>query len=528
MTDNQGTLVIRHLSDGSGHNHQLSGPRFGEMSRSAPCLHPVVQAMQRRSASSNGRSLPRDSLELATHSLGTVYKTPKRLKMQTLRHAGCMTTGTDWYKPACEAPAPDATDRLLSTATAFYAAPTASLPAKAQMSRSFVNLISSVPVHIPELKPLHFGCTYGRRFQDGPPVVMKAADGAFWPKVSSLTKEGVPSVPLQRSLNLMDTLYDMRRLRGDQGLEISESSAAAEPSPADEEEEEDAGESLLNLLLTDLNDTEADLRVLEKRIAETQGTAAKQGGARHPSSVQCSRTLAAIGRKAGLLHDVEKRSAEFLATSAKRQEILLKVASDSGEVPMNLKGLEKFVRDYTHRPGQPVEASRSDFAGFVCRLRLPSAHSLLTRLTESADEFGEWWADACLDYAEKGAEYEQLQRLLKAAVDCGADEDHFKMHRARKLVTDRLAEDVLQKAQARVKKDKLMVERTPNKPPPPGAASKAADDIETDLKKATSKGVPFGDKRLVDSRTIASELRQLDGERKRLANREARLVQKGK
>jgi len=205
--------------------------------------------------------------------------------------------------------------------------------------------------------------------------------------------------------------------------------------------------------------------------------------------------------------------------------------NNSASIPSELKGMKDFVQSHTQRSSERTELTHiSDFQGFIALYKLPAQHSSLQQLLELGEEAGEWWADACLRQAQQGATFEQLQRLLHAAVDCGADSDHFKIHRATKLVKDRLinrlADDVLQKAQKRFQNDKAMAERTPN--PKPGSSSRLADEIEDDIKKAGSQGVPLNDKRLEQARGLAAELRQLDGVRKRMANREARLSSNAK
>lgn len=525
----QGTLAVRrHLVDEAGEKIKQLGPRFGETSRSLPSLDPVDQALR--------RSRRRDGAPLGAAGASSVGFTElaTRAQMQSLRNAGCMATATDWHKPTRELQQARSSNSFISTSTAFYSPPSASVRMANQMSRSFVNLVARVPVCSPEPRPTYYGHGQGRHYHEEPLQFARSSDTAFWPANCRRPMEGVPSFPLQRSMDLLGTLYDMRRVKFEgthcdpEKARQAEKELQAIPGPSGLQEFQDEAEeaSMLDKLLGDCEDSEAGLRIMEKALQDKLNAAVKNGGARHPAALQCSRNLRAITRKALLLHDVEARTVEYLAADQHRADVLSNVMSNKGLLPVELTGIAKFCRGYTHKGGSPAEADRIDYEGFVTRFKLPAEHSLLTGLVSMGEEAGEWWATACLEQATEGATYEQLQRLLDSAVAAGADDDHFKMHRARKLVRDRLADDVLHKAQARMKKDKAMAEKNPNLPP--GSASKAADEIETDIKKATSQGVPLKDKRLVDAKVIASELLQADGIRKRMANREKQLKAKGK
>jgi len=551
-----GALVLRHLGGSSSETAKQPqfGPRLGEMSRSTSDWDPVKQALQRR----GGRSIRWDSLGAMVAGATRA----QRADMQAVRSVGCLVQQSSAREPSQSSSSRKLDPVVRSTGTAFYK-PSSELPATAKMSRTFVHFASNLPVHTPEPKELHFAPGRVRKLHDGP-INWVSNDAAFWPTVqgANLVKEGVPSVALQRSMNLMGNLYDLRRLKcaeqADDGalalsklaekedVEAGRSKSAEKkppkagmrsksaekqpPTAASYDEDEamgmDAGESILFSVLSDLNDAEASLRFVEKTLAENRDAAAQNGGARHPSTLQCSRSLAVVRRKAELLHDVEERTADFVFLDKQREDILTKLLKDTGSIPHGLKDLDVFVDHYTHKGGNPVDANRMNFQSFVTHFKLPSQHSALLAMTELGEEAGEWWAQKCLDHAQKSATYEQLRRLLDAAEECGADKENFKMVTAIKLVRDRLATDVLEKAQKRASNDKMQQDRSKGNMPP-GAATKASDEIEKEIVKAMNQGVPLSDKRLVDAKALAAQLREADGLRKRMANRQAKLEGKG-
>merc|ERR1711920_928349 len=167
------------------------------------------------------------------------------------------------------------------------------------------------------------------------------------------------------------------------------------------------------------------------------------------------------------------------------------------------------------------EDARSNFSRFVSNFKLPAGHRSLESLKELGEDAGEWWADKCLLSAEKGAGYEELQRLLDASIICGADPDHFKLVRATKMVTDMLANYLLEQAKELVQHDKETIGQS--SAPRVGPASAAADKIDELMKDALSRGVPHADKRVVEAKALARQLREEDGVRKRSANRQKRL-----
>jgi len=131
-----------------------------------------------------------------------------------------------------------------------------------------------------------------------------------------------------------------------------------------------------------------------------------------------------------------------------------------------------------------------------------------------------------LEFRSTCASYEQLLRVIAAAQECGADPDDGKVELALRMVKDRLADEVLQKAKKRQLSDQAMEEKYKGQPVPVGQATKLSDDIQKDIVAAKEKGVALTDKRMVEAKAIAAALRQADGVRKRMENREKKL--KGK
>jgi len=342
----------------------------------------------------------------------------------------------------------------------------------------------------------------------------------FWPKVFHRRPEGALSPSERRSKKLMKSLYEMRRISPDIPEPASPLQQEGAKKVVDPEEQDEA---LLHSTLRDISDTEAQLRVLEEQMAQCQEDVADCRATRHATAVISARTLAVVRRKAALLHDVEERTVRFERAHAGRAELLPRlIAGEVQEAPADFKGVPKFLAAYTHHPGNPADANKSDFEGFAASFRLPSGHEALERLRGLADEAGEWWAEACVSEASKGADHIQLVRLFDLATGTGVDRDHPKLVRATRILNDRLAERVLKEAEELRTKDAFRAERSPV--PQVGPASTDADKIDADILKAIAEGVPSLDRRLAQARDIAKALRQLDGQRKREAGRQKRLA----
>lgn len=321
---------------------------------------------------------------------------------------------------------------------------------------------------------------------------------------SQSLEDGTPSLALQRSMKLLDSLYDLRRIDADG-------------------DDQDNDEALLQATLKDTHDCEAALRSLEFNLVDGTHAVADSGGARHATNLICSRTLLVVKRKAALLHNVERRTAAITDIMSRCEELCAQIVEGTAENPKQLDGVKRFIRLHTHH-GNPADENKTDFQGFANSFKLPAGHDLLLKLKEVAAAAGEWWAEACVREATKGIAHAALKRLFRIALGTGVDADHYKLVRAEVILTDRLAERVGKDAKDRLERDLFMAERAPV--PPVGPASVAADKIEQEIKEAIAEGVKKGDLRLKEAAKIAQQLRENDGQRKRLANREQRLKEK--
>jgi len=367
---------------------------------------------------------------------------------------------------------------------------------------------------------------------------------------SSLSSpDGTPSPLLQRSVKKMDALYDLRRAGK---ADAAEAAALPPPLQAAAEvaattpgivpaggttpvtvplatdidpfaDETDGDEAFMYVVLRDLTDTEEALLTLVGGMSSGLEKAADNGGARHATAVISGRTLAVAKRKAALLHDVEGRITDFRAAHEQREHLLPQIVADTKQAPAVLGGIRKLISSYTHRPGEPADENKSQFARFAQTFKLPRAHEALERLRDLAEEAADFWAEACLSEAEKGHGHAVIRRLYDIAIGTGVDEDHPKLLRAIKILNDRLAERVLQEAKERQQRDTLQEERGP--PPKAGQASILGDKIEQDIFAAVAEGVPQADPRLTQALAICKALRQKDGERRRLEAREKRLAE---
>eukprot|EP00747_Dinoflagellata_sp_TGD_P182055 gnl/TRDRNA2_/TRDRNA2_36121_c0_seq1.p1 gnl/TRDRNA2_/TRDRNA2_36121_c0~~gnl/TRDRNA2_/TRDRNA2_36121_c0_seq1.p1 ORF type:complete len:641 (+),score=99.59 gnl/TRDRNA2_/TRDRNA2_36121_c0_seq1:131-2053(+) len=349
------------------------------------------------------------------------------------------------------------------------------------------------------------------------------ADGAKDGDVSDEEKD--MSEALKRSMVLLASMYDLRRIaKGPGGQPKGASDAVAggkeegDQTTTTEASNEEA-EDLLHLTLRDNGDTEASLRGLEQTLAAACIT--DDAGSRHPTNLMSARTLMVVQRKIFLLHSVEARIVSFETAHAQRDIFVPQLVDGTlAESPPDLSGIRKFISQHTHSPGSPVDANKSDFKSFAGSFRLDSKHKALQKITQLADEIGAWWADETLRQATEGSSPEAIQRLMAAAVGAGCDKDHVSLIRANSLLIERIADSVLQKAQAAKALDDKMAQNASLCSV--GPASEKADGIEREIQEAITQGVPSAHAKFTEARQIAKELREADGLRKRMANRQKR------
>mmetsp|Transcript_151870 Transcript_151870/g.282993 ORF Transcript_151870/g.282993 Transcript_151870/m.282993 type:complete len:607 (+) Transcript_151870:106-1926(+) len=345
---------------------------------------------------------------------------------------------------------------------------------------------------------------------------------------TSVSPQGSQTRALKKSMRLLDALHDLRRVDKDEEEAAAAAAAAGVPIAREpEEEEEEGGEqgALLHQTLAELCDNFASLRALEIQLNEATIQVCANGGARHATTLLSSRTLQVVRRKAALLEKVEERHAAFEACHSKCDELVPQLMADEIEIPEDLLGITKFISKYTHKGGDPVDADRSDFKAFVSSFKLPWSHRELTSFRDSSERISQWWAEAALRVAQEGADYSQIRRMFTVAIGAGADDDHPYLLRATGILHDRLADKVLKDAQDMQKRDADMAARS--EIPPVGPASRMADAISASIVHTTSQGVPEHDRRIVECKKIMKDLRQADGERKRLAARQKRLAGRG-
>lgn len=326
------------------------------------------------------------------------------------------------------------------------------------------------------------------------------------------------TLALRRSLRKMESLYDLRRVQRDENAHV----AAGVPIPREDENEQGA---LLHSTLADLFDTSAVLRSLEEQMRTAHDEAQELGGARHATAVLAARTFSVVRRKAALLRAVEARTAEFESAHNRRDEISAQLLSGKAEAPSELFGILKFINQYTHKGGNPVDADRSDFELFAASFKLPSKHRALQNLRDLSDKISQWWAEEALRVAQEGAAYVQIRRFFAVTIGAGADEDHPYLLRAATILNDRLADKMLKEARDKQRIDTENAARS--EVPQVGPASRAADMIDKSIQEVVAEGVPEHDLRVIEAKKIMKELREADGQRKRLAARQQRLQSRG-
>lgn len=322
-------------------------------------------------------------------------------------------------------------------------------------------------------------------------------------------EEEPPSEKVARTIMKMDSLFELRRV----GRKQSTGIIGIGINHADEDGEL---ESMLHAVLWDCNDTVAQLTDAEAEYSNATAVTVQLGGGGHASCAISTRTLKVLRRKLELMRSVEARMQTFERVHGQREALLKQTVETSSLLPFQLAGIKEFLADHTH-VGNPAEANKSNFNAFVASFKLPRGHVLLRQFREMADSAGEWWAEACLQQAEKALQHSQLKRLFTVATGTGLDEDHPKLVKALRILIDRQAIAVLDLAKHKKQKDKELADKATaeGKLPSVGPASSAADAIEQSIVNAPKEGVPNSDSRLLEARRIVNTMRELDNHRKR-------------
>lgn len=212
------------------------------------------------------------------------------------------------------------------------------------------------------------------------------------------------------------------------------------------------------------------------------------------------------------------------AAQADSEQILRSLVERGTAAPEELYGVRQFVRSFTHR-GNPAEADRKNFRQFASTFKLPGQHKLLEGFQDIAAEAGAWWAEKAYQEAIAGAGHIPIMQLMELAVSVGADPQEPMLLRARDVLLERLRVRISAFAQDCMEKDDLAEKRAKerNQVPPLGMAATNADRIEAEVFEAIRMGMDKEDPCIEEAQNIIKVLRQKDGERKRLHNRNKRL-----
>lgn len=444
-----------------------------------------------------------------------------------------------------------------SSLPAFPSEPTPSAP-RMRAAPGALRAVSQVVINYPHVDPRSLEGKKRQQSQYHPDVNLKMRQKPkelTWDELpaselelqAAASPQGPPSDALRRSMRLLQRLGEMRRLAAQrraqpQRLPGTEESGlldcdgdvpVAEDglSPTAGQQQQDQAEDMCRATLRNLEDSVASLEETAEQMAAQQEIVALMGGARHATNLLSQRVLSVIRRKLEVLSSVELRTAQIEAAHAQREKIIADIVADEGYAsPPELLDVRKFISSRVHRPCDPVDADRSNFEMFAASFKLPARHASLEHLRSLADDFGDWWAKTACSEAQAGAEYATIKALTVLAVNVGASEDHPMLLRAAVILHDRLAAKVLREAEEAQARDALGAQKAEARGDVPvlGLASKAADTIEQAILKAVAEGVPAGDPRMKQAGEIVKALREADGQRKRMMNRQKRLAEGGK
>lgn len=330
-----------------------------------------------------------------------------------------------------------------------------------------------------------------------------------------------PSEALERSMELIGTLYHMRR-------EVFKKKELSEAGPKEAKSGMDAQDlTLVKSLLANTHDTSEKLKQTITNFEDGTQNAQDLGGARHPTTVATVRGLAIARRKCTILSVVEERHEAFKEANKRRNGILIEVAYQDGDPPAELLDVADFIESWTHSPANIAEdAGMLAWENFVQTFKLPAQHMHLVSFAKDAAESGSWWADKCLELANKGADQNsrkarlaklngeavddsyrlnhfQLKKVARIAFTSGLGAESPKLKELRATLNDRLAEAVLTEAQ------KIHEEETKaageNDYALVGRATKAAEKIEKLISETIGEGCPDCHPKLEQARIIAKE-----------------------
>lgn len=320
----------------------------------------------------------------------------------------------------------------------------------------------------------------------------------------------------RRSVQLMDFLYDLRRLGTSAGASSdskpeSASTATAtsavqrrgstrrgsltdgstEGAGAGSSQEDAKVTSLMLSTLRETQDTCDGVRKLEETLRAGYDPLKSVGGTRHASAVVAVRTISVVTRKRELLEQLEEReaTAEELIDD---HDIFFAQVLAGDEPATGLLGIGKLVRELTHKPeASPDLADRSNFDVFAASFGLPKAHVALKRLRELASTLMHMWANSTVEEAQSGADVYAIVRLMDVVSGIGGDakaseEVRIAMATCKQIVGDRLAEQVLAMAERLRDEDLATVNRS--RVPQPASARKVHEAITDQIRNAVALG----------------------------------------
>jgi hypothetical protein len=371
-------------------------------------------------------------------------------------------------------------------------------------------------------------------------------------KTSDTCDNGANSESIRKHAKMMQNLHNLRRMLASADVGGGGGGVIPEESPADGAEapaesrptsrptsrpptspktgKEDLSDALMISVLKDCQDNEAGLRSQIKSIQGTVDFCVACGGDRHATTVISRRILKVMRRKADLLHAVETLIKKLEASKQTRDELCAKLVAAPIDFPPELVNVPQFIKDHIHKPGEPVDAPRNFFDLFASSFKLPSKHIILAKCRDLADELGDWWAKTTNAEARKGIDREVIERLMALSISVGAEEDHPYLLRAIDVWRERIAEKVLRDAKKIQENDKMAADRDMacGRVRKVGLATADGDKVEASVVEAKEKGVKANDERLIAAIAIAKELRELDGTRRRMVNREERITKSEK
>lgn len=289
--------------------------------------------------------------------------------------------------------------------------------------------------------------------------------------ISSRDEEGARKLALTRSKSLMSSLFELRR-------------AAAEESNNPSTKEM----TLMAATLSDLKDSEAQLRRTEALLLDSHSPVAEFGGKRFATTIISQRSLSVVSRKADLIKTADDRAKAFEEAHSRREEICEAMMDGECEIPEPFIGMTKFIASLVHRDGNPADADKSNFEIFASSFGLPAKHQALETLRSFEVAAVEWWCWRTLREAQCGANSDAIQRMIAVVVAVCGEQRHPALAEVETILIARVAEKVLENAEKFKARDAQTVERS--SVPQPGSAREAADAIRDELQQGIKLGVP--------------------------------------